>query len=683
MNRKSILALHMGLLFSCGVVAQDSQWLNPSAPLEFTVSNSGEAPELHFFINNSDVTALVKKVDSETYRYNSGVRALPSGDIELKIYTKIDDDWQEVESQYFQVLTRSGFERANFSKMVSLSVEGQVDEDVKGDAFASEQDHYAAASGQMALNSDHARGDFSLESGANFSMASRQENTLRYYDKGEDAAKVDLSDYIVTLTKGDLQLRMGHVSAGTNSLLVSGLSNRGMDARYRLNKMMDVGFSVQNASSIVGWQNFIGLDNSHHQISVGSVGLELSPSDPGKQRIEITWLNGRTQSISDFDVGEITDAEENTGWGLSYQGRFFTDRLNIDSAYAQSEYVNLQDFNLSFGDDLVEIEPTTDTAWYFSTNYQLFQQNYENPNKNFGTQLSYRKERADAFYRSLAAFVSADTITESVEANGNFQHANWRASYSESEDNVDNIPNILKTGTENTAYSLNFNVANWWSDPNSDESGGEPSRFSPDINISIQQVHQLALNDPNPDDSGFNGGSHLPDQMNTTRDISLGWNIGQVSVGYTYSLSDQDNRQIGRENADFERTSHSISTNFSLWDSMSVGFAIGKANNFDVEQQMDNKNRHGNINITWQLPGNFSLDSSYSLNEDTTSLGLSESDSNSFNFGLNHQWSWKENVNGQWFIRYSQQESSSSDSVFDFNSFAFTRLVTAGMSVSF
>ena len=671
-------------LLTCSTVGygQSTEWIAPQQPLTFSMPATEPATDYKVFINNRDVTALIEPVGSNQLRYPSNRLPLPAGEVTLRIFEVSQDGWRELNSQSYRVLNKFGFQRSSVTTSQTLEVEAQLDAGASGDAIEPDPRQSREVSGYFNVSTDHARGDIEMQSSLNLVGVSRKENALQYGDKLNNAPKVDLSDYIATVSKGDLVVNVGHVNFGNNPLLVAGLANRGVSAAYRINKRIDVAITVQNGSATVGWNNFLGLDNSRHQIVASTLGIELAPSNPGQHKLEITHLDGKTQSISDFGVGEITDAERNRGWGITYQGGFWEDRIRVDSAIAESQYRNVEDQFLFQGDDVVATQTTTDIAWHVDLGLELVRPDYDDPLNNFATTLKYRKERADPFYRTLAAFVSADTLSESYALEGNFQYASWNLMFTDIEDNIDNLSNVLKTGTESLAFSLGFNVADWLHDANINGHGA----LWPAISLSFQRVHQQALNNPDADVSGFNDGSHLPDQVTKVAELSLDWSIGNGSIGYSYAWSDQDNRQIGRELSDFEQANHGINTSYNFNESLSLALSAGRGVNEDVEQQTDFISRHGSLNLQWRLGKGYVIDSGYSLNEDYTNIGLSESDSSSFNIGVSQQWQshrFANPISVQWYVRYALQENNTEDQLFGFSSSAETWVSNAGLTVSF
>lgn len=666
--------LALAVALACSAQSQAQTWLEHNQPFEFKVPQADAATPLYFFINNTDVTELVSAMGEGRFRYNSTLVPLPSGEIELVVYSGLQGNWQQIHSEPMNVLTPKGFERANLAVSGSVSVDSQWDADATGDIAPPEEEQFHNGNLQLAFASEHERGNFNLETGANVVGVSKQENALRYGEDGERAPKVDLSDYIVSAKKGRLKLALGHITYGNNPLLLNGLSNRGVNGGYKIMPWLDIGFTQQSGSALAGWDNFLGVANSKHRISAGSIGVELPTSMPGRLRIEYTWVNGQTESKSDFGAGQVTDVEKQSGWGITLDTGWFDERLTATVAWAKSRFSNPLDEALlsnEFGETPVEVRETSDTAWQFQVAYELLRDS--SPERPFSATLSWQKQRADAQYRALAAFPSADNLSEQFRARGRLYAANWQLQHGTSEDNVDNIANLLKTRTRDNQASVELDLKQLFTTSHA---------ALPKANVRLQQMHQYALNKPNSDDSDFNGDSHLPDQMNDLLDLSLDWSLGNFSLGYAWSQSKQDNRQPGREEADFDRLNHALNGSANLFDSVSLNLSIGRAKNLDKEQQTEFYNRNGSLTVVWQMGSDWSLDTGYSLNRDFTSLGSSESQSTAVHLGLSQNWTLG-GISGQWNLRYAEQRNRSLDTTFDFDSRAENWAITSGLSIQF
>jgi hypothetical protein len=669
------LALCSALIASGAAQAQE--WQRGDQALLIELEPPSGATAFRFIVDGTDLSDLMTQRAIGQYEYDASRLALPSGELALEVYALVNDEWQAFHSQTLYILTPSGFEHAAFASSASIGIESQLDSGVKGDGFTEDNGHKANL--QIGFSSEHRRGDFALTSNTNIVGTSEQEDSLRFFEKEQHAPKVDLSDYIVSLEKGNVSLSLGHISFGQHPLLLDALSHRGISANYQMNAYLGLGVSQQSGSAIVGWDNLLGITESQHRIQAASINLNLLPYSANELILEYTWMDGKSQSLNDFDTGEVSDIEEQSGWGLGMQAAFFEQRLRANAAYALSEFRNPFDPALAFfeNDDdalefLAEVEDSTDTAWQYRLEFDVLK---KHENALAGATLAWQKQRADAQYRALAASTIADAIRENISLQGHIQKAQWKMEWSQDENNVDNIPSILKTQNKNRHFTINYALAEAFAQ-------SERAHFWPTISINHRRVHQLALNNPDADISGFNGGSHLPDQVNTLFDFSSEWHIDNFNLGYQYSKSSQDNRQVGRELADFDRNNHALNSGVFLFDKLNVNASLGRAQNIDRELDSTFYNRNGSINVSLTLNSGWALDAGWSYNRDFTSLGDSESKSQSSNLGISKDWQLN-SIFAQWSLRYARQKSTSEDFIFDFNTLAEDWLLTSSFNLTF
>lgn len=677
-----------------GSFAQD--WVSAKQVLVIEVETNVSAKQLRFLVNNTDLTSRFKQTRIHQFTYQAGGFSLPSGINNLIVYQVVDEQWQEIHNQEINVLTRSGFETANWTINGSASVDAQLDADYQGDAFKPDESRFQVANMQLSLGSEHTRKDLSIVSQVNLVGTSKQENALRFSERGEQADKVDLADYLVTVKKGKVSLSIGHASFGSNPLLVDNLGNRGIHLGYRFNTIFDVAFTQQNGSAIVGWNNFFGQQNSQHAISSSTIGAEFFPDEPGKLRIEMSYLDAQVQAIDDFAVGQVSDVEKNQGWGLRIISQLWDGRARFDGVFASSQYSNPNDNALLLEDEfeLQAVEQSTDQAYQVNLELDLLTQN-EQGSRFFTASLSLGSEKVDALYRVIAAGPSADQKVERLGLSGNLASGQWQYSFSETENNVDGIATILTSNTQSQTLNYNIALADVFHKDAPDlpdvsdqpeGSDSEPNRYLPSINLSLQKVHQKAINAPDLALSGFNGDSHLPDQMTKILEMSANWSFTTYSIGYNLSYSEQDNRQFGRQQADFLRLNHSISQNFQIFEQCSLNLDVGRARNFDHENNTAFYNNNAALVVNYAVSGNWQMTLGGSLNKDYDNFGLSTSNALTLNAGLDHQWTLQlsgVDLSGQWYLRYAKQRNESEDNVFAFNSFAQDWNVASGLSITF
>lgn len=658
----------------------------PDDALTFTVNRlpSAEEGELRLVLGRTDVSGMLRATrgDGRTavVAFEPGVFVLPEGSTQAILYlVDVGGRWVEVGQWTVRVARSSSFSVSEVTPSLVIGVEGQLDEGHSGDAQAPRPRTYQDGSLQAGLQSRHVSDDLELRSSWSFTGATRNEKTLRFSEKEDAAYNVDLVDFLLELEKGDTHVAAGHVSFGNNPLLVDSFSTRGVSLSHQLTRRFDVSFSSMNATSIVGFNNFSGLGSSSHRLDAASIGFEVMPSRPGALRAELTYMDASQESDLNFDVGEIADAETSEGWGLRILGATPSGRLRADLAFASSRFFNPSDPFLDFGDDVVATQATRDVARHVEVTYALLENWQLGSSITSSMTLTYVHDRADPLYRSLGAYVQADQLSDQLSLSGHVGHINLAANHVRSEDNLDDVPTILKTKTRNTSVSLNTALQQLLGHAES------PSMLWPSINYSYNRAHQFAANDPNEEESGFNGGSHLPDQMNTSHEVGIDWSGSVWSVGLRTAMSDQDNRQTGREESDFELIDYSANVGWRATDALNIGLSWTTGSNEDKEAQLKRRTRSYGVNVDWQISQNWSFAGNYDSGKDDDSAGQATSKNNAASAQVS--WSFElhafgRKLPGQLFLRYSEQENESRDNLFDFESDAQTWFLNSGLSLT-
>ena len=659
----------------------DGKWVSPRDKLTLTIPPDDIAARHAIFIGNTDATALFAPVRPGVYQYLSRVLPLKPGETEVRVYTiDAEGNWNEAGVFPLKVLSKSGFEQAEVNPSVTLTIDSQWDEGHNGDAQAPERANFHDGSLQAGLQTRHSRGDLEITSSTNVVGSSFEQKALRFGEIGNKAPKVDLSDYLVEMKKGDTALSLGHVSYGNNPLIFSGVANRGVQAAYRINEYLDVGLTAQNGTSIVGFDNLLGLTRySDHYIRGGTVGLEFYPDSPGELRMELSYVNARIQSQTNFDVGEVPDAEQSHGWGLRVMGNLAEGRLRYDASVARSTFNNPNDplLDQGFG-DVVPVSDTTDDAYFVEVGYDLLRDVTLGEGTPVNMALTLTVEKTDALYRSLAASPTPDQQRYAAKAEGTLGAVAFSLGYSHSEDNVDDVPSILKTRTREWSATLDLPLKELLGQ------GEAPSRYWPSVSLSGQRVHQVAAN--NPVNGGFSAG-HLPDQLNDSVNVSLNWAFDHWDLGYGLDYSNQDNRQAGRELADFRTLTQSINLGLRPREGVSLSVSLGRTNALDREQAVHNFSDNGSVSLDWQIVDDLSFNGSYSKNYDHDSLSHGKATSESLDLTLNYRfdltWTEDRKLPGQFFIRFSRQDSASRDNLFGFDTDASSWQLTSGLSFNF
>jgi hypothetical protein len=119
----------------------------------------------------------------------------------------------------------------------------------------------------------------------------------------------------------------------------------------------------------VGFNDLFGLTTLSHRIYAGTVGVELLPEKKGMLRTEFLFLDARALPQSNFNQGQIPDAEESRGFAVRIMSNDPEGRWKADALWARSRYVNPVSPQLAQGSTLVPVKPETRDAYQAEASY--------------------------------------------------------------------------------------------------------------------------------------------------------------------------------------------------------------------------------------------------------------------------------------------------------------------------
>lgn len=653
-------------------------WVARSESLELELSRAPTPQDgsLRIFAGTLDVTDLFV-VDGNMLRSDPTVAPLPPGQQELVVQlADLAGTWTELGRFAVSVLYAGGFERASVTPTVQVDGNGQVDEGHDPPDNAPPRETFFDTNVRLGLRTDHGREGLTITSEVETLWVSRHEDALRFGDDGDDAPDFDLARYHVQLETRTLTLEAGHVFIGAQPQLIEGFSSRGLNASWRPTRWLTFGAAGVNGTNIVGWDNFFGLSRSEHRILTGGFGLELLPSRPGALALTATWLDASVLPLFGFTQGAVTDAEESNGWGARVRASDPAQRLQVDAGYSESTFTNPEDPSLSQGTALVPVREVTRAARFARVTYQLLQGIRLNDTNQLNLNLGYRHERAEPLYRSPTAFVQADIDRQRFEANAMIGPVSLAGSYARSEDNLDGIASILTTATRDKDANLALPLARlvapddaapWW----------------PTLSVNWRETHQFGIGIPV--GGGFDP-SHVPDQLSTSFSSAADWQGARWRAGYRYSQNEQDNRQPGRENADFENRAHAVSVGLSPGGGFDLGLELALEDAESLERAETEETVRVSGSVRWEIGAGHSLDLRLSSTEaDTDATGASRD-----NVEGEASWSWRLNlgtigqfpISGRMFLRYSNRQGRTADPTFGLFDHRLQWAITTGINLS-
>ena len=248
--------------------------------------------------------------------------------------------------------------------------------------------------------------------------------------------------------------------------------------------------------------------------------------------------------------------------------------------------------------------------------------------------------------------------------------------HSDSEDNLANLPNILKTNTKNTKLALNIPLQSVLQNNNS---------LIPTLSYNFQQTNQIG-SIVSTLGGGFDEGSEVPSQLSTTHQIGLSWNIAPVTFDYRLSNAFQDNRQSGRESADFRTLNHQLSASWQATPTLKLTAGYNFTNAQNLEQNVTRFTNSPTFGVSWEFIPDFSLEFNYNRSDDTDSRNEAFARSDNIEVLLN--WNFKVNSfgtenPGNAFLRYGRQANLNSNSIGNISTDSNIHVITGGVSLSF
>lgn len=647
-------------------------WVDRDEAIEVTIDPIPEAAEgrLAVMLGELDATELFAR-RGEALRYRPELMPLPTGRTELVVYlVERSGDWRELGRTTLSVRTRGGFEKVDWAPRLDLQGKSRfVDERTPGPGG----DTWEDATAQADVRLDLERSGWTIGNRLNVVGVTNVEEALRFGQKGEDADRADLSNYSVRIGRGSGFFELGHVMFGDQQHLISNFASRGAVARLPIGSRFYLVGGAMNGTSIVGWDNIFGLDRREHRVEAVGLGMEIFPDSPGRFQIEGTWLDGSLLPRDDFNQSAVTDAETSQGWAVRVRSSY--ERITLDLGYSTSEFDNPFDPLLAPEEGIVPVEKVTRDARFANITLGLVRNRPVTENVSASLDMTLRYEWVEPLYRSVAAFAQADQDQRGVDLLLSLGPLYLQAGYAESEDNLDDIPSILKTRTRNTNFNATLSLGALF--PRVGRSW-----LLPNFNYSGTGVHQFG--DSIPVNGGFSA-SHVPDQMSLNHNAGLQWQGNGWRFGYQINLTDQDNRQPGREANDFTSLNHGWSVGWTPHPRIDLGLDVSRERAASLAEDLIDRNLRYGLNLSWRMTDRLSLGANYSLTDSENEPRTREGEDSSLNAEVAYRFELGEEhgLSSQMFVRYFDQTNRQRDRLFGFNVDNSSSTINGGLSFSF
>ena len=286
---------------------------------------------------------------------------------------------------------------------------------------------------------------------------------------------------------------------------------------------------------------------------------------------------------------------------------------------------------------------------------------------------------------------------------GSIGEANFAASHTRFNDNLDNLQSVLKSLTRREGLIVNLPLAmlvtpfitwakqigNQTSEQANTQATSQSYPWLPRLGLTFDRTHQFGAFMPT---NGEFRPDLIPDQISLNYNLSADWQITKWRLGYRFNRSSQDNRQQGRELADLANLINGVTLGINATRALDVNFELNdeRAKNFEL-QRSDHTLRYA-INTNWRL----TTRATFSLNLSTIGAGdLARTASNRTIEG-DAQWSYRldgehpvwqsvfaNRVQAQFFIRYSNRFARTQDRIFGVNNLIKVWTFNTGVSFTF
>jgi hypothetical protein len=657
-----------------------------------------------WFVGTREVTALARLAAPGVIELVPAAAPWATGESEL-VAREGDAGGTEVARWPLKVRNAAGFEKTEVTRrQLDLGSEGRGADKRSDGRPTSPRTGHADATAGLGGGWKGQREDWALEAAANLAGNSQRARALRYAQLNSVAPKLDLADYRLALGWREQMLELGHLSAGNNPLLASGFASRGIGLRSKLAPGADVALHALRGTAVVGFSDPSGLAEEEHRQHVLTLGAELIGSRPGALRAELSALDASVQSQTPFNSGVVPDAERTRGVGLRVVGSSEGGRASGEVVLARTRHAHPLDPALAApdGSTIVPVRAATSDAWFATLRLLLLRAEAEQP---LDLSLDARHERTAPQYRSSAASVTPDQEANRLGLQAGLHGATAQLGATTRVDNLDRIATLLRTRTDEGDAALSLPLGTWLrgssnnssssntssTSSTSDSAGvpgganGAPLTLWPTLALNAKRVHQRAVNEPLVEASGI-AASHRPDQLTEDQQLKFDWTLGAHALGYGVARSRTDNRQPGRERADFDRLAHNALLSLSFGEAWRFALALQRARQFSLETGITNRTIGGSLQADWRASERFAVSAQvrHDLADDSFDRARQAND------GAQLQFNWRFDVDGvdkklpgQLFVRFGYEAQRQREATFGTAAAFRAAWVDLGLSFSF
>lgn len=608
------------------------------------------APEegrLAVIVAGVDVSALLQRTaNGVTYVPRAGMR-MAAGAQEIRVYRVSGGRWEELTRIAVRILTPRGFTHASAAPTLGIGNKGQLAERHSPLDTRPERPTYQDATLNGGLQTAHGRAGWELRTQSSYIGVTNRMERLRFAQRGDRAPRLDLADYRVELQRGVATLSAGNVSVGVNPYLVSAFPSRGVTVGLARGPA-SLTLGAVNGTNIVGWDNLVGLSTPEHRIGTATLGLELVPSRPGAAKLDLTLLDASILPLTSYEQGAIVDAERSRGGGLQVGASSPSQRLRFSGGWARSRFDNPDDSLLSGGATLVPVRATTRDARFAEVGIGLLQNLRPKPLPALALALVARHERVDPTFRSPAASVQADLQRSALDLTGSIGALSLQGGFTRANDNLANVASILRTHTRTGRGAASLPIGSllgrrgasaWW----------------PTLALTHDATHQWGAGTPAV--GGFSD-THVPDQASRATVASAQWTGARWRAAAKLDRSAQDNRQVGREHADFDAATLGLNAGLTLRQGLDVALDLSEERQTSHETSQRARVRRVGGTADWRPFVATTLSTAISVNRSDDDPRTNEATTTDARVELTQGVPFRapsRGVRGQLFLRWARQ----------------------------
>lgn len=586
-------------------------------PKEFINSSSADFLVL---IDNTDVTPalLSDPVDGSLYFIPHDLLVAP-GIHKMSIYIDSGGGDKKLERTIeFGVLDAFGFERSQLVPSGSFELGYQPYLTSRGNALPPPSPAvFADLDYKLGFAAEFERSSWLLKTKQNWVGTSRVTKALRFSELGNEAPRLDLSDYNLYLESPTTKIEVGHVSGmEQNPLLIQTISNRGIYLSQQISPLLRASITAQSGRSTTGYDYLLGFDQEFNNIY--SAEISIHPfSVPQHFKLGLSWLRSQQPAVSDFAVGQVPSAESSDGLGLSLSSSIFNDRLITRLTFASSTYSAPQRQEVDeFGLESVFLKSTTNQAVKGEIELALAQS--ESP---FASTLKLSLGQYDPQYKVISGFSESDRRFWDVSLTGSINSIAYSLASGSFRDNLANEPYMLTTRNDSLSTSLGIPLQQILYGKKTGQPG---MAWLPDISYNYTYGGQYGINNPVAEpDAVYYFEAQIPKLYTSAHRFGLSWDLSPVSLTFAYNNTWQNNQQKSKSNQDIYNSSFELALSLPLSESLTISPRVLYTKELSQDSFVEQRNLQHGLDFSYQITDSLVFSGGYNYGNQSVSTGLS------------------------------------------------------------